>query len=318
MSASSSTCCAAGSAASRPPAGAPAAAAGVPNRPRTGGRWGRIDLSATIRPRPAAASGKGEGMPVLRARLLLVAALAAAPLLLGATPAAAEGTRAEVNDYLDEVADRIAKPGVYVDPAVLEDDELTVGQVTALTRQARKAPGPLRIVVLPVESLTVDEGGRTAADLAYRPSQLVRRSTAGSTARAPTPCWWSRPARSRASRSTRRSGRAAGRRTTSATPPTGRCAAAPPTTPRCCAGSSGRPTTDSRAARRREGPGRRRVPRRCRRGRRRPRPAPRARAAGRSRRSCRWPRGCSGSARGPASGAAAAAPTSSTTRAPRR
>ncbi len=113
-------------------------------------------------------------MPVLRARLLLVAALAAAPLLLGASPAAAEGTRAEVDDYLDEVADRITQPGVYVDPAVVEDDVLTVGQVTALTRQARNAPGPLRIVLLPVESLTVDDGGRTAADLAYRPSQLVR------------------------------------------------------------------------------------------------------------------------------------------------
>ncbi len=127
-----------------------------------------------MRPRPEAALGKGEGMPVLRARLLLVATLAAAPLLLGAAPATAGGTRGDVNDYLDEVADRIAKPGVYVDPAVLDDDALTADQVTALTRQARKAPGPLRIVVLPVDPLTVDDGGRTAADLAYRPRQLVR------------------------------------------------------------------------------------------------------------------------------------------------
>ncbi len=123
-------------------------------------------------------------MPVLRAhpraprstvvRLLVASGLAAAPLLLGAAPANAAGTRADVDSYLDEVADRISKPGIYVDPAVLDDDLLSSDQVTTLTRQATKAPGPLRIMVLPVDRLTVDDGGRTPADLAYRPRQLVR------------------------------------------------------------------------------------------------------------------------------------------------
>lgn len=111
-------------------------------------------------------------MPVLR--LLVLAVLTAAPLLLLTPSASAEGARADVDDYLAEVADRASRPGVYVDPDVLEDGLVTTDQVTALTRQAQAAPGPLRILVLPVDRLTVDDGGRTAAGLAYAPRQLVR------------------------------------------------------------------------------------------------------------------------------------------------
>ncbi|MEZ5094509.1 hypothetical protein [Nocardioides sp.] len=106
---------------------------------------------------------------------LLACGLAALLVLAGGQPAAAAGTRGDVDHYLDQVADRATKPGVYVDPAVLEDDLIASDDVTALTRQAVKVSGPVRVMVLPVDRLTVDKGGHTSADLAYRPAQLVRK-----------------------------------------------------------------------------------------------------------------------------------------------
>ena len=121
-------------------------------------------------------------MPVLRARSLPVAArglAASAVVVLSLVaipgPASAEGSRSDVDRYLDTVADAVAQPGVYVDPAVLKDGALSGDEVTTLTRLAAATPGPVRILVLPVERLTVDEGGRTGASLAYRPDKLVKQ-----------------------------------------------------------------------------------------------------------------------------------------------
>lgn len=107
-------------------------------------------------------------------RLALVAAASTVGVLLAAAPATADGSRADVNRYLADVADAAAKPGVYVDPAVLEEGKLTSKQVSGLDRKAADVAGPVRVMVLPVAKLTVDRGGKTSADLAYRPERLVK------------------------------------------------------------------------------------------------------------------------------------------------
>ncbi len=112
---------------------------------------------------------------VAAARLLGAFALTCLPVVATAAPASADGTRRDVDRYLDSVADTVRAPGVFVDPAVLDDGKLTSDDVATLERRAAQAPGPVRLLVLPVEELRVDRGGVTSAELAYRPAQLVKQ-----------------------------------------------------------------------------------------------------------------------------------------------
>jgi hypothetical protein len=75
--------------------------------------------------------------------------------------------------YFDQVATRLARPGVYVDPAVTE---IPAEEAARLDRIAAETPGPVRVLVVPADALRErDPGDPEAAfdnDLAYADDEL--------------------------------------------------------------------------------------------------------------------------------------------------
>ncbi|GAB2888280.1 hypothetical protein [Nocardioides pacificus] len=78
--------------------------------------------------------------------------------------------------YLDDVAIELARPGVYVDPAVIEANDLSAAEAAELDDAAADTAGPVRIAVLPAESLVIDnpvEWANQEDNLVYPPEELV-------------------------------------------------------------------------------------------------------------------------------------------------
>lgn len=74
------------------------------------------------------------------------------------TPPDVEGDRqarqAKIERYMDDLALKLADPGVWVDPGV--EDELSQSKVAALNEAVRKAPVPMRIAVIPAANLNLN------------------------------------------------------------------------------------------------------------------------------------------------------------------
>ena len=105
----------------------------------------------------------------------LSAGLLPALLTLAGGSAAHATDRGDVDAYLRQVARAGARPGGYVDPAVVAQGMLSSQQADTVLAQARLQRSALHVFVLPVERLRVDQAGVTGAHLAYRPPALVAR-----------------------------------------------------------------------------------------------------------------------------------------------
>lgn len=78
----------------------------------------------------------------------------------------------QVDRYLDRVAKELARPGLYVDPAV-DRGSLTETEIDDLDAEFAKAGGPVRVAVLPADRLDVEPEYSYTVDLAYEPDELV-------------------------------------------------------------------------------------------------------------------------------------------------
>ncbi len=81
----------------------------------------------------------------------------------------ADTTRADA--YLDQLAVRLAQPGLHVDPAVVARGRLSDEAAARLDRVAAGTPGPVRVAVIPADA--VREGEDSFDDLAYADDELV-------------------------------------------------------------------------------------------------------------------------------------------------
>lgn len=86
--------------------------------------------------------------------------------------------RGRADSYLDGLAVRLAQPGVYVDPSVVDDGRLSEDEVTRLDELAARTPGPVRVAVVPADALRGDDPsdpGTSAYSnpIPYDPDELV-------------------------------------------------------------------------------------------------------------------------------------------------
>ncbi|MFC0628909.1 hypothetical protein [Kribbella deserti] len=84
--------------------------------------------------------------------------------------------KAKIEKYMDDVALKLADPGVWMDPGV---DELTETQLAKLSTAVRNAPVPMRIAIIPAANLSTSSGFSRTATLAWEgeeiPDQLYDR-----------------------------------------------------------------------------------------------------------------------------------------------
>ncbi|MDT0202558.1 hypothetical protein [Nocardioides sp. AE5] len=77
-------------------------------------------------------------------------------------PAPSTAPKGQARAYLSSVAEEVARPGVWVDPVVIEDRKLSQAEVEQLDAAARAADGPMRIAVIDKAKILDDEGRRMA------------------------------------------------------------------------------------------------------------------------------------------------------------
>jgi hypothetical protein len=81
----------------------------------------------------------------------------------------ADTSRADA--YLDALAVQLAQPGLFADPAVLDNGDLDAEEVARLDRIAADTAGPVRVAVIPADAVRVSDDGYGA--LAYAEDELV-------------------------------------------------------------------------------------------------------------------------------------------------
>ena len=83
----------------------------------------------------------------------------------------ADTTRAD--SYLNGLAVKLAQPGLFVDPAVVGQGDLSAEEITRLDAIAADTAGPVRVAVIPADAVREGNGSTTGGDLAYEDDELV-------------------------------------------------------------------------------------------------------------------------------------------------